>query len=94
MDLITMKSKIRKMSIETFLNHSTNQRECFTFVPIWLCFRPHKGVCFSSRDVPFRFSFKMSCCVPRAASLHCAVVNRKLKNVDLFCRLPQCAVPE
>lgn len=57
-------------------------------------FRPHKGVSLSSDDVSFRCSFKMSCCVPRAASSHCPVVNRKLKNVDLFCRLPQCAIPE
>lgn len=67
--------------------------------PFYVCthlvmFRPHKGVSFSSDDVAFGCSFKMSCCVPCAASPHCAVVNRKLKNVDLFCCLPRCAFPE
>lgn len=64
MDLIIMKSKIRKMSIETFLNQSTNQSECFTFVPIWLCL-DHTKDCLLVAAM-FRSGFHLKC---RAVSL-------------------------
>lgn len=50
-------------------------------------FRLYKGVFLSSDDVLFRCLFKMLCCVFCVVFFYCLVVNRKLKNVDLFCCL-------
>lgn len=87
---ITVNSRTRKSPLHwPIKGRRFYNRTCY------IAFRPHK-VKFLLVVTMFHSCnlLKSRAGLTRAAFLHCAVVNRKRKNVDLFCRLPQCAFPE